>query len=319
MTPSSPQILVVGYNAFDVTVPVHGLPVPDTKNEVPGILIGGGGPGATAAVAMARLGARVKLVTPLADDLPGRLQEDELVSAGIDISHCPRQIGHRTAKAVILVDPEQGHRTIFWSRGDLPHISPDEVDPAWLENTDLFYIDGHEYPAALKLAPLARGRKLPVVMDAGSVREGSRDLVSCCTDVISSEIFAPSLAGTDDPVQSLAFLSSLGPERVAMTFGGGGMLALVGGKPLAVPAYDLPVIDTTGAGDVFHAGYALGLALGRDFLGCLRLGAATAGLKCGAWGGRPGLPDLEQVHQVLREASTRPIDPRIARYGPPAE
>lgn len=318
MTASPPRILVVGYNAFDVTVPVEGLPVADTKYEVPGILIGGGGPAATAAVALARLGAQVQLVTPLADDLPGRLQEDELRAAGVDIGSCPRLPGHLTAKAVILVDPALGHRTIFWSRGDLPLMSPDAMDPDWLDGSELLYIDGHEHPAALKLAPLARKKGIPVVMDAGSVREGSRELVSCCTDVISSEVFAPVLAGTADPAAALFALASLGPERVAMTFGAGGMLALVDGSPLAVPAFDLPVIDTTGAGDVFHAGYALGVAQGRDFRQCLLLGAAAAGLKCGAWGGRPGLPDLSQVTQVLRSAAARPLDPRIARYAAPS-
>jgi len=72
---SHPRVLVVGYNAFDVTIPFAGTPLPDTKNEVSFIGLGGGGPGATAAVALARLGARVKLITPLTDDLPGRLQE----------------------------------------------------------------------------------------------------------------------------------------------------------------------------------------------------------------------------------------------------
>lgn len=316
MPASTPRILVVGYNAFDVTVPVSGLPVPDTKNEVSNLLIGGGGPGATAAVAMAKLGAQVRLVTPLADDLPGRLQEQELCAAGVDIDSCPRAAGYQTAKAVILVDSTLGHRTIFWSRGNLPLMTPETMDPAWLDQTDLLYIDGHEYPAALRLAPLARKRGLPVVMDAGSVRTGSREVVSLCTDVISSEIFAPELTGTPDPVEALQGMSGLGPEKVAMTFGAGGMLALVDGRPVAIPAFDLPVVDTTGAGDVFHAGYALGRALERNFLECLRLGAAAAGLKCGAWGGRPGLPDFDRVTEVLEGASARPLDPRIATYAP---
>ncbi len=74
MLPDSPRILVVGYNAFDITVPVDGFPDPDTKTEVPFIGLAGGGPGATAAVAMTRLGAEVRLITPLTDD-PGVLSK----------------------------------------------------------------------------------------------------------------------------------------------------------------------------------------------------------------------------------------------------
>ncbi len=310
----SPRVLVVGYNAFDVTVPFSGRFFPDTKNEVSEIRIGGGGPGATAAVAMARLGAKVRLVTPLADDLPGQLQREELVAAGVDVGLCPRLVGQETAKAVILVDPAREYRTIFWARGGLPLLDPVLADPAWLDETDLFYIDGHEYPAALALAPAAREQGLPVVLDAGSVREGSRELVAICTDVVSSEIFAPVLTGKENPAEALAALAALGPDRVAMTFGGGGMLALVAGRPLAIPAFDLPVVDTTGAGDAFHAGYAFGLGTGRDFPACLRLGAAVAGLKCGAWGGRSGLPDLAAAEQVLAGAGVRPLDPRIAGF-----
>jgi sulfofructose kinase len=314
VTPRKPRVLVTGYNAFDVTVPFGGVPVADAKHAVPEILLGGGGPGATAAVALARLGAAVQLVTPLADDLPGRLQEQELLAAGVDLSHCPRREGHRSARAVILADAGKQHRTIFWSRGELPLIAPEEVSGQWLQGADLFYTDGHEPLASVKLGRRAREMGMPVVMDAGSVRQGSAELVALCSDVISSETFAPDLTGCQDPLEALEGLSRRGPARVAMTFGAGGMLTLVDGKPLAVPAFDLPVVDTTGAGDVFHAGYAYALATGLGLVDSLRFGAAAAGLKCRDWGGRRGLPDLAEVQSVLAQGKPRPLDPRLAAY-----
>lgn len=310
-----PKILVVGYSAFDVTIPFAGLPVPDSKHEVQEVRLGGGGPGATAAIALTKLGARVSLVTPLTDDLPGRLQEQELLEAGVDLQFSPLMSGHRSARAVILVDSQQEQRTIFWSRGDLPALDPGSIDPACMAGADLFYVDGHEFPAAMKLVRVARELGIPIVMDAGSVREGSRELAGNCTDVISSETFAPDLMKTDDPVLALRRLAGLGPSRVAMTFGGGGVLALQDGLPVAIPAYDLPIVDTTGAGDVFHAGYAFARALGWDFLDCLRLGAATAGLKCGNWGGRSGIPDFHEAVAVMKQGGGKPLDPRIEPFG----
>ena len=118
----TPRILVVGYNAFDVTVAVPALPPADTKLEVPPIRLGGGGPGATAAVALARLGCVVRLLTPLTDDEPGRLQRRELLAAGVDLSACPVRADAASPMAVILVHPPQGQRTILWSRGAVPPL-----------------------------------------------------------------------------------------------------------------------------------------------------------------------------------------------------
>ena len=300
-----PCILVVGYNAFDVTIPVEGFPVPDQKCEVPRIMTGGGGPGATAAIALAKLGAEVRLLTPLTDDTFGQLQRRELLDAGVDLSLCPVVSGFQSPQAVILVDKLQPIRTIFWSRGDVPPLSPEGLPESILDDVDLLYTDGHEAVMSLHLARKAAARGLPVVMDAGSVREGSRELVGLCTDVVSSRIFAPELTAQPEPLEALAALKEMGPIRVAMTFGSNGSLGLDAEGLLAVPAFDVPVTDTTGAGDAFHAGYAFALARGENFRACLEWGSAVAGLKCRDWGGRRGLPSLEEVLKLLKMGIVR--------------
>jgi ribokinase len=301
-----PRILVVGYNAFDVVVPVRDYPSADEKCEVPGMFLGGGGPGATAALALARLGAAVKFITPLTDDLPGQLQRQELLAAGVDLSLCPTITGCESPKAVILVEEAKGLRTIFWSRGDVPTLGSYHANSESLDEVDLLYTDGHEAEVSLQLARVARARGLPVVMDAGSVRGGSAELVASCTDVVSSRGFAPELTGCPDPVEALLALRDMGPERVAMTFGVDGALGLVNNRPLPVPAFDVPVRDTTGAGDAFHAGYAFARANGLDFRACLDWGSAVAGLKCRDWGGRRGLPLLREVLDLLASGRRKP-------------
>lgn len=305
-----PEILLLGYNAWDVNLAVAPWPARDSKCEVERIRYGGGGPGATAAVALARLGAHVRLVTQLGDDLPAQLQREELTRAGVDLSLSRHLSGHETAKAVIVVHPDSGERTIFWSRGDLPVLAAGAVDPAWLDGADLFYTDGHETEAACVLATEARRRDLPVVMDAGSVREGSAALVATVTDAISSREFAPTLTRCPRFNEALRALQALGPRRVAMTCGPRGVLALAAGKVCHVPAFDVPVVDTTGAGDAFHAGYALARLSGRDFLASLEYGSAVAALKCGGWGGRSALPTAGAVADLLRDG---------ARHGLPGE
>ena len=160
MKGSAPRILVVGYNAFDVTIPVSGPPLSDTKVEVPEMRRAVG-PRATAAVALAARDARVRLVTPLADDLPGRMQADELTAAGsifaiargskatsrprpsfwsISAANTGRSSGHGvTCPCSILKWPTQ----------------PGSI------RTDLFDIDGHEGPISLSWRPT------PAVENAG--------------------------------------------------------------------------------------------------------------------------------------------------------
>ena len=147
---------------------------------------------------------------------------------------------------------------------------------------------------------------MPVVMDAGSVREGSAELVAACTDVVSSRKFAPELTGCSDPVAALRAMRAMGPQRVAMTFGGDGVLGLENNLPLPVPAFAVPVRDTTGAGDAFHAGYAFARSQGLNFRTCLDWGSAVAGLKCRDWGGRRGLPQLGEVLDLLEIGSRKP-------------
>lgn len=302
------RVLVVGYNAFDMIVPVDGLPVPDVKVEVSRVITGGGGPGATAAVAMARLGAEVKLLTPFADDIPGRIQRTELQAQGVDLSLSPILTGYQSPQAVILVDEVRAHRTVFWARGDLPQLDAAEATPDLLDGMDLLFTDGHEPATAIRLAKAAGERCLPVVMDAGSVRTGSAELVACCTDVVSSRGFAPELTGKADPLDALRALRDRGPAYVAMTFGQDGVLGLKDDRPVPIPAFSVPVKDTTGAGDAYHAGYAFALAQGRDFGECLQWGAAVAALKCRDWGGRRGLPELGEVFRLLENGPRRQLD-----------
>lgn len=301
------NVLVVGYNAFDVTVPVQGQPAVDSKHPVAEILHGGGGPGATAAVCLATLGARVRLVTVFGDDVGAAVQRRELENAGVDCSLSFLAAGHRSPQAVILVDPERETRTIFWSRGDLPPLDPAAVHPAWLDACDLLYCDGHEPLAAARLAQAARARGMPVVLDAGTVREGASELVASCSDVICASGFASALTGFADDLEALRALRALGPRRVAMTFGAAGVLALelASDGAFHVPAYAVTVRDTTGAGDVFHAGYAFARARGEAWRDCLELGAAVAAIKCRDWGGRRGLPSLAEAERLRANGPRR--------------
>ncbi len=306
MVSRASKILVIGYNAFDISLPFNGLPSLDSKNQVSQIRFGGGGPGATAALALARLGAEVKLITPLTDDFGGRVQQQELKEGGVDLTLSPVLAGYNCPRAVILIQPETAERTIFWARGDLPQIPKEYWRDHWLDGVDLLYLDGHEPEISLVAARRAKVLGLPVVFDAGSVRESSRELVQVCSDVISSAIFAPALTGVEDPQTALKQLQDLGPSRVAMTLGSNGVLGCEN-VLFHEPSFQVPVVDSTGAGDVFHAGYAYSLVCGEDFVSNLVFASAAAAIKCTHWGARGGLPTLCEVREMVKNGVRNPI------------
>ncbi len=305
------RIVVVGYSAWDLIFPLAQTPPPDTKTEVSPMVTCGGGPAANAAAALAALGASVRLVTVLSDDVFGRAQLSDLERAGVDVSAVRVEPGTRTPLAVIRVDPRNGERRIYWERGDLPRLAPDTVDETWLAEADLLLCDAHEAPAAARLAAAARAEGLPVVMDAGSLRPGVPELLPHCTDVIGAADFATDLAGVAHRPESLRRLRALGPLRVGTTLGRAGVLGLDEDGLRHVPAFAVEAVDTTGAGDAFHAGYAWTLADGGDFAACLRGGAAVAALQCRAYGGRQGLPGVAEVEALLARGAVRDDAPPL--------
>jgi sugar/nucleoside kinase (ribokinase family) len=125
------------------------------------------------------------------------------------------------------------------------------------------------------------------------------ELVPLCTDVISSALFAPALTGRADPEAALRALAALGPQRVAMTMGADGCLALADGSLEHVPAFRVAAVDTTGAGDAFHAGYAHARARGLTWLACLEYASAVGALACRGLGGRGSLPTAAEVATLL--------------------
>jgi len=150
-----------------------------------------------------------------------------------------------------------------------------------------------------------------VVLDAGSVRPGVADLIPQCTDVIGAEAFATDLAGNADRPDALRSLRARGPRRVGTTLGRAGVLGLDEDGLRHVPAFRMDALDTTGAGDAFHAGYAWSLAAGGDFVANLRSGAAVAALQCRAYGGRDGLPDAVEVAELLARGVCRDEAPPL--------
>lgn len=297
-----PFVVCAGLVASDFLTPVD-FPVPrDVKVRVNAFTRQGGGPAANAAVALARLGARAAFLGAVGGDGLGRQQKEELAREGVEVGGVLSDPDAPAFVSFILVDVSGGARTIFSAPSERPRL-PDDVrlpDPP----PDLLLLDGWAGPAGPGLAEQARERGVPVLLDGGTFTEETARLLPHAEVAIVSSPFAEGLAGAGNFDSALELLAARGPRLVAVTRGAEGVMAAVrgAGAHFRLPAFDGEIVDTTGAGDAFHAGAAWSLVRGRPWEEALRTAAAVAALKCRKLGARSGLPDRPELEAFLPPA-----------------
>jgi ribokinase len=185
-----------------------------------------------------------------------------------------------------------GRRTIFWQRPTGPPPGPEDLDFDLIRRAKVFHTDGLFTAATLAAAKAAREAGVQVVVDAGSLREGMLDLARLSDYFIASSTFARSLVGKDDPAAACREIAALCPGLVGVTLGKEGYVALNQGRLIRRPAYPVAAVDTTGCGDVFHAGFIYGVLKGWTTDQSLDWGAWAASRVSLKLGGRVGIPPL---------------------------
>jgi ribokinase len=296
------KVAGIGQCALDHLFAIDSFPALDTKKEVIDWTITGGGPVATALVGLSRLGITCHFYGIIGDDEAGQKISESLRSENININGLVIRPRSNSQVAFIAVEKETGRRTIFWKRPSSEPLSPYELPDDFLDNTDFLLVDGLMAEASVYAVRKAKEKNIPVMLDAGRVREGMIELASLCDYVVSSEEFAKELFREDklfDPEKAVIDMKSLGPKAVTITLGERGCITAAGDELFYTPAFKVEVVDTTGAGDVFHGGYIYGLLQKWDIKDVVRFASAFAGLKCRKLGGRAGIPDLEEVKQLL--------------------
>jgi sulfofructose kinase len=293
------DVVGVGYTALDYLGLVPHLPVENTKLEVRDFTIQGGGPTATAMVTVRRLGLAAAYIGKVGDDGFGAHMLEELRRENVDVSSVVVEPGATSQYAFIMVDENTAARTILWTRGSVSRMRERDVNLALIVSAKALFIDDLEPEAALVAAKAARERRIPVLIDAGSLRGGVRELLPWCDYIIASELFAEQLSGSKDLREALEAIQSFGPKASVVTLGEKGCAALIEHKVIKVPGFKVKAIDTTGAGDVFHAAYLFAVLKGWDTLRACTFSNAVAALKCRKLGGRAGIPTLPEALEFI--------------------
>jgi sulfofructose kinase len=295
MAEPSFQVYGLGQGALDYVGKIDAYPPPDVKCEFSEMVIQGGGPVATALVALVRWGLSCAFAGVLGDDLFGSMIKASLDAEGVDTTGVLVRNGYESQFAFIVAEPGEGRRTIFWRRPTGPPPSTDEIDYSIVHRAKVVHTDGLFPEGALAACKAAKEAGVQVVVDAGSLREGMLELARLSDYYLASQTFAKALVGDDKPLEACYKLAELGPRVAGVTLGAKGYVALADGRVIERPAYQVKAIDTTGCGDLFHAGFSYGVVQGWDVEKSLDLGAWSAAMVSRKLGGRAGIPSLGEL------------------------
>jgi len=298
----APRILCTGIIVLDEVFRVDEFPQPDGKVQAKGFFVVNGGCAANAAVAIARLGGHAALAGPMG----GPAGEDEngdrvlkaLARENVDCAACQRIGGLATALSAIFMNT-RGDRTIVTYRDErIAAAAPDNPEQI-ISAADAVLAD-NRYPEFVRpICEAARRRNLPVVLDGDRPTIEDDPLFRVASHVVFSWECLRETTGIADLGEGLLRIAGKTDAFLAVSNGPDDIVYLDGGRVRRLPVFKIAAVDTLGAGDAFHGGFALALAEGRSEVEAMRFGAAVAGIKCTRIGGSAGAPKRPEVDAFL--------------------
>jgi sugar/nucleoside kinase (ribokinase family) len=293
------QALFIGQTYIDVTLLCDAIPTGDNKTVARDYAVSFGGNAVTAAFACARLGYIPDLIATVADDWLGRMFLE--MARTYEIRVHPRAV-ERSSLSFVL--PNNGKRSIIRARDDkFLHVFP-ELD---LDGCRMLHLDGHQGDAALHYAKACRGRGILTSLDGGGLRGNLDALLNLIDVAIVAERLCEQMRLS--PQQMLEYLKGKGCKIGGVTQGERGLYWYdERGDVSLLPALPVPkdkIIDTSGAGDIFHGAYVASYlaAPEKAFAAHFSFARAAAAYKITRLGNEAGLPTQADVAAIIREFS----------------
>lgn len=300
------DIVGIGQNATDTLILLPKFPAYAGKVPFAEEILSPGGQVASAMVACAQLGLRVKYIGSVGDDERGRIQIDSLAGIGINLDdvevreNCPNQT------AYILIDQTTGERTVLWQRSERLFLAPESITTEKIVNSRMVFFDAQDTAAVGKAAEIARKHSIPVAVDVDTIYHGFDKVLPNIDYLVTSSEFPLQWTSERDPFRALAMIRDEFKMRVAaMTLGAHGSLALTGEGYTYSPAFVVNCVDTTGAGDVFHGAFCYSVLQGMSIRDTLEFSNAMAALNCTALGARGRIGTVEQARALIERSERR--------------
>ena len=304
------DLVGVGLNATDTLIPLSNYPERGSKVEYAQRSVQPGGQVATTVVACQTWGLSTRYVGKLGDDHAARLHMDAFARVGTEprIVTVPRA---HSLQNFILVD-NAGDRTVLCQRNPQMVLQPEELERDWIVNARVLHVDGRDTAAAIQAAAWARAAGVSVVADLDEPYPNIEALLENIDYLIVNSDFTCRLMDDSNLERSLRSMQlRYGCRLTAATLGEDGVLAWDGCHFLHSPAYRVPVVDTTGAGDIFRAGFIYGLLRGWTLDRQLDFSCAAAAMNCMASGARGGIQPVAAVDSLMATTERYP-----ATYAP---
>jgi sugar/nucleoside kinase (ribokinase family) len=277
------------------------FPKPDSraaKLRIAHRTISCGGQTATTLCACAAMGLATRYIGTTGSDDNGQIMRDALMERGVDIGQSLESDGDN-AFAVILLD-EQGERVVLWDRPLGLDLAPGDIDSSVICDTRLLHVDDVDLDTSIRAALMAREEGLPVTSDIERVDARTDELVAAVTIPIFAEHALEPLTGERDFERALRKLRQRHAGMLCVTLGARGAMLLDGDQLHQVPAYPMPILDTTGAGDVFRGAFIVALLRGDAPEDVLRFANAAAAICCTRMGAIAGIPTSAETQALAR-------------------
>ena len=292
------DLVGVGLNATDTLISLPSYPRRGSKVKYSQSSILPGGQTASTVIACQTWGLATRYVGKMGDDEAAALHRREFARTGVDmrITTVPNA---SSPQSLIIVD-DGGERTVLNLREDRLLLQPQDLDRDWILKARALHVDGLETAAAMQAATWARAAGIPVIADLDEMYAGIEDLIEKIDYLIVSRDFPAMLTGERNLERALRLMKRrYGCTVAAATLGQDGVLAWDGSHFHLRPAYCVNVVDTTGAGDIFHAGFIYGLLQGWPLPRQLDFACAAAALNCMASGARGGIGSVEAIENLM--------------------
>lgn len=291
------QALFIGQTYIDVTFLTDRMPTGDEKHVASDYAISFGGNAVTAAFCCAKLGYVPELLATVADDWLGRMFLDMATKYGISVH--PRQV--RTSSLSFIM-PNDGKRAIIRCRDDDYLVPFPRLNPSGCR---VLHLDGHQPDAAMYYAKLAREAGMLTSFDGGGLRSNTHELLAFIDIAIVSERLCEQMGF--EPAAMLGYLKTRGCSIGGVTLGERGLIWYdETGTVRSLPALAVPpnrVLDTSGAGDVFHGAYIYSYLAdaAKSWEEHFQFARAASAYKIQHLGNEAGLPTLADIITADRE------------------
>lgn len=300
------DVLGIGLNATDTLILMSHFPAYAGKAAFDSEILSPGGQVASAMVACAKLGLRVKYIGTVGDDERGRIQIESLRQSSINLDDVEIRKNCANQTAYILIDRKTGERTVLWKRDDCLRLDPASITVEQITSARLLHIDAHDTAAVARAAEIAHQHQIPVTVDVDTLYHGFDRVLPHVDYLVASSEFPVQWTNERDPLRALQMIQEEYHLPVAaMTLGAHGSLARVGGKFVYSPAFVVNCVDTTGAGDVFHGAFCYSVLQKMSMSETLEFSNAMAALNCTALGARGGISTIQEARALIERAERR--------------